>query len=121
MGMGMGIEVEGELDGVESEFADGISDETAMSWGLCVKGSSFVVSGCVLVVLYILGGTYWHLQMGKILFILGILGSIIVFITWYFHFRKISRGSWKLLHQGNQIDSSLSSSQTEKIKAYSSI
>lgn len=103
-------ESENEQICFEVESLYEISDETAMSWNLCIRGSSFVIGGAILLALYIIGGSHWSSLPGKLLFILAILGTVTILMTWYFHFRKISRENWKLLHN--------TSNNGEKVKSY---
>ena len=92
---------ESEKSYLEGESIYELSDETAMSWDLCIRGSSFVVGGIILIVFYIIGGFRWDSIPGKLLLFVAIVGTVTILMTWYFHFRKISRESWKLIHEAS--------------------
>lgn len=92
---------ESEKSYLEGESMYELCDETAMSWDLCIRGSSFVVGGIILIVFYIIGGSRWDSIPGKLLLLLAIVGTVTILMTWYFHFRKVSRESWKLIHEAS--------------------
>ena len=89
-----------------------LSDETAMSWDLCIRGSSFVVGGAILIVFYIIGGSWWSSFPGKLFLFLAIVGTVTILLTWYFYFRHFSRQSWKLLHETSNLN------ETKERKGY---